>query len=227
MPRQPFFRTYPTADYTLTQSSSALEDRPWAAILMARCVAAWTDAELQLAYLLANLMQINTEAAVAIYFALPNSRAKATILNTGAEFCLKEDSPERELYNVIMDMRESAESQRNALAHGHLGTSLDVPDSILWIASKDYLRFLIDSKMAWPKFADDTNFRKKIYFYTSDDLQDIELEISDFEEAVQQFNWYFSWPHGPQRDELYQKLCALPRVSKALSPLRMDRKRID
>ncbi|MGI8569815.1 MAG: hypothetical protein ACR2KT_12485 [Methylocella sp.] len=66
--------------------AGVLESRPKAAALIAECIADWTEVELQIARLLAAMLQANVQPAIALYLSLANERAKREALNSIADF---------------------------------------------------------------------------------------------------------------------------------------------
>ena len=89
MPRQPLLTRYPNAGIAF--GAEFLAERPKAAALIAECITGWTEVELQVARLLAQMLKANTEPTIALYLSLANERAKREALNSIADYVLSAD----------------------------------------------------------------------------------------------------------------------------------------
>jgi hypothetical protein len=86
MPRQPLPRKYREGEWIL--GPDALSRRPVLASIIGRCLALWSDADLQMAVLLSILMKANADAAVAVYQILRRSAPRYASLTAAAEVTL-------------------------------------------------------------------------------------------------------------------------------------------
>ena len=126
--RQPFLPKYANAKVTF--GMGALEQRPEAAIIIARCIAYWTVVETSAAGLLATMLKANTEPAVAVYLSLQNNRAKRDVMFAAAEASL--NPGDLRLFEALMSYKQAVEKERNSLAHGIFGLSYTIKEGVVW-----------------------------------------------------------------------------------------------
>lgn len=226
MPRQPISTKYPKVKPTF--GPGFLEDRPQAAAIVARCIALWTEVDVEQARLLAEMMRANSEPAIALFLTLRTSRAQLEALNAVAEVVLSE--PDYELFGALMSYRESVEKERNALAHGCFGGSDQIESGVAWIDPRHLTQFgvkvresgVTDESIAW--------LRERTFVYELADLETIARDTEDLRDQLGFFRGYlFSYhdgkPDGPAwRAQRYPQLCAAPRIAQALSLMRAGRK---
>jgi hypothetical protein len=166
--RQKLSNRYPAAKPTF--GPRFIEDRPECAVILARCSANWSYVETETALLLATILKIDTEPALAMFLAMQNSRTQIDVLSAAAESVLSED--DQKLFHAIMRVRKSYESARNDLVHGIFGGSLLVKDGILSTAQKDYTRH---TATVWgTNFAQmKTKYLDEVFVYEAEDLETI------------------------------------------------------
>ena len=66
MPRQPLSRFAVNAHYSINHDS--LASRPELASIIGRCISTWSQIDLQLSLVFAAILNITSEASVAVYF---------------------------------------------------------------------------------------------------------------------------------------------------------------
>lgn len=120
--RQKLSNRYPKAKATF--GIRFVEDRPECAAIIARCSAIWSYIESETALLLATILKINTEPALAMFLAMQNSRTQIDVLSAAAETVLSRD--DFKLFKSIMNVRKGMETERNHLIHGVFGGSIMV-----------------------------------------------------------------------------------------------------
>ena len=99
--------------------------------------------QLQAALILGALLKANTDAAVAVFLSLRNSKTRRDALNAAADAMLKGE--ERDTFGAVFLFAGTVEKERNALAHGIWGYSADIPDAVLWTPLDAHAHFLIQT----------------------------------------------------------------------------------
>jgi len=211
-PRQPLLPKYSKAKVTF--GIGALEQRPEAAKIIARCIAYWTEVEANTATLLATLMKATTEPAAAVYLSLQNNRAKRDVLFAAAESTLV--AADLRLFQAVMSYREAIEKERNALAHGVFGISNSIKTGVVWIdtATNARHRVLVGVHGVTDELQEAQ--RKKCFVYEVGDLETIAREIEKLEQQIG-FLWGYLGAADPVfRANRYLELCAEPRIKREL-----------
>jgi hypothetical protein len=216
--RKPLWKAYPNARAIF--GVGYIEDRPQAASIVARIITAWADIEVECARLLAELMAVQIPAAAAVFGSLRSSRAQYDALRAAAEISLNKN--DLELFEAHMARRSELEKERNDLAHGCFGVSVQIPGHIVWVAQTDYLLF---SAAGFDK----ENFRKKQFVYELGTLERIAQEIQELYSQLGFFKGYL-WarrdgPNGAAfRAQRYPQLCNQPHIRRALDRVRTAKK---
>lgn len=215
--RKPIKKSYPNAKVTM--GVGFIEDRPKAAALVGRIITSWADIEVQSARLLAELMGTNIPQAAAVFGSLRNSRAQADALTAAAEVVL--DEKDLLLFQAHVARKASLEKERNDLAHGCFGVSVNIPDHIVWVAQSDYLAFTAAHKAG--KQAQDLS--SKQFVYELGTLERIAQEITEFYHQLGFFIGYLVARHDGQdgaafRAKQYSELCNQPHIKQALEGIR-------
>lgn len=224
MPRQPISRKYPNAKPSF--GPGFLEDRPKAAALVARCIALWTEVEVQKAQLLAMLLQANTEPAVALFLAIHNSRIQNAVLDAVATVVLTDE--DYKLYSALMQYSASVEKERNALAHGNFGGSDKIKDGIAWINPLDYVRHGAEIKLTGVTEESMAALRDKVYVYELADLEKIAQDTEHLHTHLGFFTGYMFALHEDTADkdtwraQRYQELCSEPRIAQELERMKRE-----
>jgi uncharacterized membrane protein len=119
MPRQPF---KPFADQNrggmIDIGTRATEKRPELFALVGKCLTSWPHIEGEMALVLGQLLGANNAAALAVFQTLRRSSAQRDAISEAAKATLSET--DQELLTAILNVHKSVETERNALAHGHL-----------------------------------------------------------------------------------------------------------
>lgn len=190
---------------------------------------AWSYVDWQMAVLLAALIKANSEASVAIFLTLRNARAQRDVLVAAAEMTLAES--DREIFDAIMLIYASLQTQRADIAHGIFGSIPDgKEDEIPWIEtknlSKDWIeRFHKPKKEDSPKQQDEKLAQKCCtYIYKLADLERLEAEIVQLWGVAFTFTSYLNHPGLPVAVEALKKQCAdSPLMTQALERMRKSK----
>jgi hypothetical protein len=215
--RKPIKKSYPNAKVTM--GVGYIEDRPKAAALVGRIITSWADIEVQSARLLAELMGTNIPQAAAVFGSLRNSRAQADALTAAAEVVL--DEKDLLLFQAHVARKASLEKERNDLAHGCFGVSVNIPDNIVWVAQADFLAFTAAHKAG----NQPPDLSSKQFVYELGTLERIAQEIAEFYHQLGFFTGYLVARHdGPSgaafRAKRYSELCNQPHIKQALEGIR-------
>ena len=186
----------------------------------------WSYIDWQMAVLLAALMKANSEASVAIFLTLRNARAQREVLVAAADMTLK--GPDRKIFDAIMLVYGSLQSQRADIAHGIFGYfSPEEDDATPWIEtknlSKDWIeRFHKPKPANAAKQADEKLAQKRsTYIYKLSDLERLETEIVQLWSVAFAFTSYLNYPDFPLAVETLKKQCvASPLMAQALERMR-------
>lgn len=132
MPRKVFLDTVPpeTAYYI---NSDCLAARPELASVLARCMATWSQIEVELSLTLAAILDTRTDAGVAVYLSIKTANTQRDALRNAALATLGGD--ELRAFNAVMSLHNALTPERNNLAHGIFGVMPDHPQSLIWISS--------------------------------------------------------------------------------------------
>ena len=220
--RKPLFQEYPKAKPSF--GPRFLEDRPECAVIVARCVSLWSYIETELALLLASILKINTEQALAVFLAIQNSRTQQSVLRAAAEVGLSE--PNYELLGAILNITASIEKERNDLVHGLFGGSMLVKDGILWMEQKHNTAHTAKVWASDYTDTDQSRIRNRTFVYEAEDLETIAQRLEWLHQMIGFFRGYSSSDNEPWRAERYHQLCADPRIAQELSRVREIFKKI-
>jgi hypothetical protein len=222
VPRQPFQKKFPGARITI--GPDCLGARPRAASLIAQCICWWTEVELQTALLLARMLRANTEPVVALYFSLTNERAKREALMSIAESVFLDD--DLGIFNAIIGLKKSLESQRNDLAHGLFGITDRDEEGVAWISTKDRIQHLIWTDQLvnppWSLIRDGQIIAatEAASFYTISDLETLLTEMATLHHVTKAFSLCVNEKTLQDlKVFLRQKLLSEPLVQRFLSQI--------
>jgi hypothetical protein len=225
MPRKPF---KPFADRNpggrIDIGTRTLMKRPELLALVGRCLTAWPHIEAEMALVLGQLLGAhNSDAAMAVFQTLRRSSAqREAIFEAGRVL----DPTDRDLLSAVLNVHKSVEAERNALAHGHMGTYSFMPDTVLWMTSADYIEFKAMLVLKGETAHDEskrTKLNSVLSYYEAKDLEKIAEEIDMIGWIWSELRDYLQAVRPKARDELYQKLCARPRIQQELDKLRREK----
>lgn len=140
MPRQPFLPSFAHLDYAV--GALVLNDRPELCAAIGRCIAIWAQADNEMGHLFSILLGTESDAALEVFLTLRRAANQRDALKAAAKFKLV--GQELRLFDALMLLYGSLESQRNALAHGCFGVASNDADVLLWIDIRDHVHFQTD-----------------------------------------------------------------------------------
>jgi hypothetical protein len=219
MPRQPFLPQHLKAD--LIYGIGHVAKKPKIAEAIGRCIMTWSYVDWQMAVLLAVLMKANSEASVAIFLTLRNARAQRDVLVAAADMTLSRS--DRKIFDAIMLVYGSLQSQRANIAHGIFGSfSADQGDEMPWIETKNLSKEWIE-QFHRPKTTriskspdEKLPLKHSTYIYKLADLEHLEAEIGELWHIAFAFTSYLHFPGLPGSIVALEKACASPRMVQAL-----------
>jgi hypothetical protein len=189
---------------------------------------AWPPVEIEMALLLGHLLGAGNEPAMAVFRALRRSSAQREAIMEAAKFL--PNTSDIELLSAMLVVHKSIEAERNALAHGHFGTSSALPQALIWQRADDYISFrahvTLSKTVSWN---DDIHKRllQTIYVYRADDLKLIYVDIKMLAHLWYDTIIYLqSYARSPSAtSELYARLSGQPRIAAELEALRQKKAR--
>lgn len=212
--RTPLLPKYRKAKVTF--GIGALEQRPEAALGIAKCIAYWTYVESANARLLARLIGANTETTVAVYLSFKNTVTKNEAMQAAAELQLSAD--DMLLFRALMAYKNSVEKERNALAHGIFGVSNSVKDGVIWAnpTTQTNHQAMVEVRGVTEEIT--AKLYQSCFVYLVGDLETLALEIEDLERQISSFVGYLG-ADPSFRATRYPQLCAEPRVAKEVQTI--------
>ena len=224
MPRQPFVITRFSDDVHIAIGPDSLGKRPEHTAVIGECLALWPEIESQQAILLAALLKAESTAAIAVYHTLRRSTQKLAALEAATKDRL--DQKDRELFNAVMSIVRSVESERNFYAHALYGHCDALPDSILCLDQNSFSKFALRHIPYWRSSSnfsqsESEEVTKNLFHATLKDLRQLRSQIKDCFEICFQFNGIIlASNHGNASDHLYETLTQISTVADALLRLR-------
>lgn len=195
---QPLSRVAPDAHFEIGNvGTRSLAQRPALAVMAMEAIAAWSHVDSFMLKLYVELAGGEEADAAAVYLAMESSRAKATLVTVLAERKLSPDN--LKLLRAIIKVSESAQKDRDKLAHWVWGTSPQLPDALL---------------LADPR----THFSspERIFVYKQADFEAMRVKFDRI--AIWGNKFYFILIGNPaNRDgRIYAQLCQEPEIAETL-----------
>ena len=166
------------------------------------------------------IKKANTEAAIAVYLILRRGSARSDAIMAAAKAML--DKKDQELISAVLTVHKSVEAERNSLAHSCWGTCNTIPDAVLWVDLADNANFIADYFSKEPGKSrtfsgrEHADFAKKLFYYTLDDLEDVNKQIYKAEKMIFTLVRYLRLsenpPDGRAREDIYDQLCNLAPI---------------
>ena len=224
-----------------TMGLGFMAQRPALSAIIGRCLISWPQFDLQMAILLSALLESKSPAAVAVFLKLRRATNRIKSITAAAEMIL--DKEDLELLGAILKVAQSAEAERNALAHGYFGWTDILPDAVLWAEAEDNVRFLIDIFAIKPGTHEPkdrnewTRLASRLYVYRERDLEDVYKQIAETINCVSMFGNYLrrlvlrgdrhplSAHQEKARKELFDHISSRPPIQEALRALRLRAQR--
>jgi hypothetical protein len=216
MPKRLSTATTTTISFTI---ESVLENREMAA-WMAVVMNAWSNLEIELGRSLATFLGTQPKVGLAIYEAIYSGPLRRSVLMKVAK---ASDSGELEakVFCELVNLLKELGEDRNKVAHGIWGYSLQHPNALLRISQEAVLENEV-AQMAAPGQAILGAYSDNIEVYDKDDLVAIYFRILHLEKLFNLF-WHWNDPGHPLRDGWRQQLCDEPRLAEILSPPKRGR----
>jgi hypothetical protein len=224
MSRQPF---KPFADRNrggrIDIGTHAVEQRPELFALVGKCLVDWPHIEAEMALALGALLGANNAAAMAVFQTLRRSSAQRDAISEAAKASLH--PTDQELISAVLNVHKSVEAERNALAHGHMGTYSLMPDAILWMTTADYIAVKANLVLAGDTVHTEEKrdqFNSCLSYYKAPDLQAVADDINMMGWIWSEIIDYLSAVRHQKRAELYRRLYR-PRIALELEKLRREK----
>jgi hypothetical protein len=223
MPRQPYPPNLAAPVYGPAQTRTM----PKIAELVGRCIMQFSYVDWQMALLLAEMMKASSEASVAIFLTLRNARAQRDVLIAAAQMTLKDRN--KEIFNALMIVYASLQSQRADIAHGIFGLAPQTTDTAAWIETKNLSAHWIETFYKPPKpgaevadieAAEVANLKKLTSIYTAPDLERLEEDIRNLWLTAFHFTVFLGNKYVASVPQELERLCTLPQMAQALAQTR-------
>jgi len=222
MARQPFLPTY--AGVPTRMAPSLIDSMPKVAELVGRCAINWSGVELQLALALGSMLGVGNPASVAVFLSLRNHRAQRDALRAAADKSLSGGL--KDLFDAILRVHASLDSQRNDVVHCVWGAAEGTPDGVIWSSLQDHANMLITSYHnettgALDGYEEVTRHMTKDYFvYRFSDLELLNSQITALATAVSNFHVHLRYRHEPAGASALKLLRDEPLIQEALNQIR-------
>jgi hypothetical protein len=183
---QPLNRVVPDASFM--HNPNVLDDKPHLSKYVANIFGFWTLIEYRLSLLLIRVLGADAHPAIAIFSTLTAQHLQLKALEAAAKAALSTE--EFDVFQAGIDVTDSAQSQRNKLAHWIWGSCPELPDALLVAdpkAHKDIDRELqLALEQAGTKGIKTAEMAKlnrwdsaNIYVYREADLQRASRDLGD------------------------------------------------
>jgi hypothetical protein len=229
MPRQPF---KPFADRNrggmIDIGTRAIPHRPEHFAVVGSCLVAWPHIEAEMALMLGQLIGASNSAAMGVFQTLRRSSMQREAMLAAAKAALPET--DRGLIEAILNVHQSIEKERNALAHGHFGVYSELADGILWLSSSDYVMFKAVLVLVGDSTYDDAKRDKlnsALSYYRKSDLERILTDIDSLGWIWSDAIRYLQEKAPDTRSARYRELRDNPRVAEELEKLQAKKSGTD
>lgn len=216
MPRQPFLPTFAHLDYAV--GARVLNNRPEFTSAIGKCIAVWSQSDNEIGNLFGILLGTDSAPALEVFLSLKKSSNQCDALRAVAKHRLS--GQEKKIFDAIIQLYQSLEKQRNALAHGCYGVASNDPDALLWIDIRDHVYFQTEvlSRLARGDDVPDPHehLKKKMFVYRTSDLETLHSEMDQFWEAVLHFNSFLRSRSGPHQPRELERICTRPLIKAAM-----------
>jgi hypothetical protein len=222
MPRQPLLPGYRNAK--LRFPSDVLAERPELAKIVGQCIGIWAQIEVQMALMLSALMKPRSDAAVAFFLSIRNSRLQREGLTLAANNVLS-GGYQLEVFEAMSVIYQSLESQRNDLVHGVYALSENHPDILVWFEPSKHANFFANTfdKIAKQEAYSLDEIKKDGFAYRAKDLDELREALQELWQLAMAFASHLRVPESQVGEALFLRQCALPRVQQEISRLKLAR----
>ena len=200
----------------------SIGQRPDIESRIGNCLMAWPHIEAEMAVVFAQLIGGDNVAALAVFQTIRRSVSQRDAISEAAKVSLNEI--DTELLSAILSLHKSIEAERNALAHGHFGTSTKLPDAVVWMNTADYIATRTSITLTNnPQWDDERHLKllSRLSVYNATDISAIHSDMRELADIWYNFTLYLrSPPLSKARADKYRQLCERPRIPEELEKLR-------
>lgn len=191
---------------------------------MAECIAKWSVVDTHLGYLFISLLRSNEGLGAALYGDFESAKAKSNAIKALAVASLSAD--ENDLISRLLKHVSSQQKTRDKLAHWLIGTSEDLPDSLILVNPKSAWAALGETQQYWReaphllenKLTGKTVPEDEVYAYDLNSLRSdrdgffkLSILLTKFIKMVS------SDPENQTRHQLYAELNQDARLAKRIA----------
>ena len=157
-------------------ANTSLNDRPELGIYIGRIAAIWSDIEVNMGLLLADILNTEARTGVAMYLALSGSAAQDKTLIAAADICVPEMSGE--VSDLTIEVRRRA-AERNRVVHALWAAPFLLPDILVNCPPDNIIQHVATSYKehsdpnAVFKTQPNPSFVEKLRSYKKQDFEDI------------------------------------------------------
>jgi hypothetical protein len=214
---QPLSRVKPNAITNWGQHDT-MARRPRLAVMIAHCIAQWSEVEIHLGALLAFILHANEKAAVAMYAGVENRAAQLRLIDAAAEASLR-PRHYAAISALLTSIVRPAVKERDRLAHWTWGYSNELPDALVIANPQSTLSSLMEAlrHQRGLSGADVPSNFDKIYVVRESDLIGIlqrSWAAKDHVRLAMGTVWDLN--PAPTRAALLGQLSNVPRIREAL-----------
>ena len=217
MPRQPYLPTFSKLRYSV--GALMAKERPALFSQIGTCIAIWNQVDNEMGCLFAILLNTQSDAALEVFLTLRRAANQTEALKSAARYRL--DEREKEIFEALVRVYTSLESERNALAHGCFGICPDDQSILFWIATKEHVHFQTEVAALTSRGEIPQDLHKRLkenmYVYRESDLAATYEKMEKFWWAIFYFNGYLREPSNPGRIEELERLRNIDLVKAELA----------
>jgi hypothetical protein len=200
-------------------NSDCLADRPELASIIARCLATWSQVDVELSLTLAAILDSRTDAGVAVYLSIRGANAQRDALRSAASTSLSGDH--LRVFNAVMLLHQVLVRDRNDLAHGIFGVMPEHPECLIWIPSAKHAAWLTRANQrGWSlEFDPDPHepLRKELFVYTLADLLELKTQFVELFNTTTQLQLLLAPVPNLPKAPILSQLLARPSLSAYLT----------
>jgi hypothetical protein len=196
--------------------------------LIAKCIAMWSEVELQLGLMMAAFLGEVAVPTVAIYIDMLAFRTRMEALTAAAPNVLNRE--QHEIFEALVAFARTATRRRDKLAHGLWTYSDEIPDALLLVDTRDrlpqYTHAIIRALRGEKVLDADTMVPSKlISVYRPKDLQQLHAEFEHLQQCMVTFNKMVLLENNvAEQYRLYYALFHEPRIHEFVVRQRQPQK---
>jgi hypothetical protein len=207
-------------------TADAISKYPKLVIQIGLVVANWSYVDLEVQWVLAQMLGTKGELVAAIYRQIQAALSRDALVQAVAEQELTQE--DLDLFRVIWKLAKSPNQQRNKVAHGVWGIADDVPDALVMINPLDSLQHSAKLKMLLAQgnfgaFKAAPGIGKHLMAYRENDFDALNEQIILIRQYWSRFRGVLVMKFPEGLDEWRQRLCDEPPIRAELDKLVQDR----